>query len=256
MLLDQLKWPDLEGLSDRVFIVPLAAIEQHGPHLPLATDALIAAEIARRVEAAAPERIVLAPVQWLGHSPHHAHFGCVSLNLRPYMDMVKGMCRSLVGMGARRIFLLNSHGGNDVPARAALSELKTEDPGRRDVLIACATYWSLAADAMSKIRSSPPGGMGHACEMETSILLAIRPDLVDLSRAADDGTFTESGYHRLDMLRPQPYYMARNFHEISKTGTLGMPSHATAEKGGQFLDAASGSVLRFVLDFAAWPAGA
>ncbi|MGH9661551.1 MAG: creatininase family protein, partial [Bryobacteraceae bacterium] len=216
MLLEQLTWPDLRTLPDVVFVVPLGAIEQHGPHLPLATDALIAGEIARRIEAAAPDRIVLAPVQWLGHSPHHSYFGCVSLNLRPYMDLLAGVCRSLANLGARRIFLLNAHGGNDAPARAVLCELKVESPG---LLVSFASYWSLAGEALARIRTSPAGGMGHACELETSILLELRPDLVRLDRARDAGTFSQSGFHRLDMLKPQPYSMVRNFHELSDNGT-------------------------------------
>lgn len=255
MLLEQLKWPDLAAMAGKTWIAPLAALEQHGRHLPFITDTLIVDAIGRRIEAAAPDRIVLAPVQWLGHSPHHAHFGCVSLNLRPYMDMLRGMCRSLVDMGARRIFLLNGHGGNDAPAKAALCELKNEYRDRRDVQIAYAPYWSLAGEAMSKIRTSPLGGVGHACEMETSIVMAIRPDLVDMSQAADEGAFAKTGYHCLDMLRPQPYYMVRNFHELAASGTLGMPSHASPEKGRQFLDAISDAVLKFVLDFASWPSG-
>ncbi len=253
MLLEHLRWPQLRDLAGRVFVAPLGALEQHGPHLPLATDALIISEIARRVEARMPDQIVLAPTQWLGHSPHHAHFGCVSVNLRPYMEIVNGVCRSLAGMGARQIFLLNGHGGNDAPCRAALCELKTEFPDRGKLEIAFASYWSLASEEMARIRTSPRGGMGHACEMETSILLAIRPELVSMKDAVDDGTFRESSPYRvLDMLRPQPYYMVRDFHELSDSGTLGMPSQASAEKGAQFLEAATEGVVRFLSEFAGW----
>ncbi len=252
MLLEGLRWTQLRGLAGRVFVAPLGATEQHGLHLPLATDAIIVSEIARRVEARMPDQIVLAPVQWLGHSPHHAHFGCLSLNLGPYMEMIQGLCRSMEAMGARKIFLFNGHGGNDAPCRAALSELKRQLP---HLQVALASYWTLAGEAFSRIRTSPPGGMGHACEMETSILLALRPGLVKLDEAVDDGTFQESNRYRvLDMLRPQPYFMVRDFHELSESGTLGMPSHATTEKGEQFLAAAADAVAQFLGEFAGWPA--
>ena len=253
MLLESLRWTELGELGGRVFVAPLGALEQHGRHLPLSTDAVIIAEIARRVEARLSDRIVLLPAQWLGHSPHHARFGCVSLNLRPYLEVISGICRSLVGMGARKIFLLNGHGGNDAPCRAALCELKTEFGGRGEIQIAFASYWSLAAEAFARIRTSPPGGVGHACEMETSVLLAIRPDLVSMADAVDDGTFGESTRYRvLDMLRPQPYYLVRDFHEMSESGTLGMPSHASAEKGERFLEAATEGVTQFLAEFAGW----
>ena len=249
MLLEHLKWTQLAGLGDRVFVAPLGALEQHGHHLPLSTDTVIVGEIARRLEARIPDRIVLAPVQWLGHSPHHSHFGCVSLNLRPYMDLILGICRSLAAIGARRIFLLNGHGGNDAPVRAALCELKTEMPS---LAVAFASYWSLAAEPMSKIRESPPGGMGHACEMETSIMLALQPDRVNLEDAVDAATAGRPKYQVLDMLRPQPYYMVRNFDELSPSGTLGMPSLATREKGERFLAAITGAVAEFVAAFGEW----
>ncbi len=253
MLLEGLRWTQLAELGDRVFLVPLGSMEQHGRHLPLATDTMIVGEIARRLEGRLPHQVVLAPTQWLGHSPHHARFGCVSLNLRPYMDMIGGICRSLAGLGARRIFLLNGHGGNDAPCRAALSELKTEFGSGQGPRIAFASYWTLAAERMAKIRTSPPGGMGHACEMETSVMLAIHPELVSQGEAVDEGAFGPGKFQVLDMLRPQPYVMVRNFDELSPSGTLGMPSHATAAKGREFLDAATESAAAFIAEFASWP---
>ena len=98
-----MKWTELAQIRDCVFVVPLGALEQHGRHLPLITDTAIIAEIARRVESRMPRQIVLAPVQWLGHSPHHRRFGCVSLELTPYVEMIRGMCDSLIHMGARKI---------------------------------------------------------------------------------------------------------------------------------------------------------
>jgi creatinine amidohydrolase len=158
-------------------------------------------------------------------------------------------------MGCRRILLLNGHGGNDVPCRAAMCELKVE---LADPRIVFASYWTLAAQAFGRIRTSPPGGMGHACEMETSIMLAIHPAQVHASRAVDDGPIARrvedqpAAIHRIpDMLRPTPYYMVRNFDELSDTGTIGSPSHATAEKGELFLDAAVEASCELVRAFAA-----
>lgn len=254
MTLENLRWKELEKVAARVFIVPLGSLEQHGYHLPLATDSIIIGELVKRIERELADEIVLAPVQWLGHSPHHTRFGCVSLDLRPYMEMVIGMCRSLAAMGARRILLLNGHGGNDVPCRAAMRELKSE-LGRDGPAIAFASYWTLAAADFAKIRSSPRGGMGHACEMETSIMLVLRPELVATNDAVDDGTFGRGPYQVLDMLQPQPYYMVREFDELSASGTLGMPSHASAEKGEEFLAAAVAACIRFIREFAIFPTG-
>lgn len=238
----------------------LGSLEQHGPHLPLWTDAAIASGIANRIEQRLPDQVLLAPMLPIGYSAHHAHFGCVSLDIASYMAVIKGLCRSFAAMGFHRVLLLNGHGGNDVPCRAALCEMKVEIPDLRVVL---ASYWTLAAEAFGRIRTSPPGGMNHACEMESSMMLALYPEQVNLSLAQDDGPLARDVPQRFDaqsssplrrvsdMLRAQPYYMVRNFDEISATGTFGSPSHATREKGELFLNAAVDAGAALVQAFAA-----
>lgn len=252
MLLEHTKWPDLASLSKKIFVVPLGSLEQHGHHLPLFTDSFIISRIAARVEELHGDSIVMLPVQWLGHSPHHRRFGCVSLDLTPYVEMIRGMCRSLVAIGARRILLLNGHGGNEIPCKAALRELKSDFENLRDLYIAYATYWSLAADEFAAIRESPEGGMGHACEMETSILLARKPELVDRTKIRRDGPTPEGGFVTIDMQKSQPFYMVNEFDEFSKTGAIGMPEYAGPEKGEQFLEAAAQATVRFLKQFEAW----
>ena len=250
MRLANAKWPDLASLSDRIFVVPLGSLEQHGHHLPVFTDSLIVGHVADRVEELRSDRIVLLPVQWLGHSPHHRRFGCVSLDLKPYIEMICGMCRSLVAVGARRILLLNGHGGNDIPCKAALRELKSEFESLKDLYIAYAAYWNLAAADFTAIRESPHGGMGHACEMETSIMLSQHHDLVDMAKAVRGGPSEERGYRTVDMLKSEPYFLIAEFDELSASGVIGMPDYATAEKGEKFLEAAAQGVVRFLDQFA------
>lgn len=253
MLLERARWPELPALAaGRIFVVPLGSLEQHGYHLPLFTDSLIIGQVAARVEALRPEKIVMLPVQWLGHSPHHRRFGCVSLDLMPYVEMIRGMCRSLVAIGARKILLLNGHGGNDIPCKAALRELKSEFEALPDLYIAYATYWNLAAEEFTAIRESPEGGMGHACEMETSIMLAKHADLVDTARARGGGQTAEFGYRRIDMLKGQPFFMINEFDELSDNGAIGSPEFAGAEKGERFLEAAAQAAARFLDEFSAW----
>ena len=252
MLFEKLKWPELESIRNRVFVAPLGSLEQHGHHLPLGTDSWIVSEVARRLEEQASEEIVLLPTQWLGHSPHHRKFGCASLDMRPYMDLIGGLCASLIHVGARKIFLLNGHGGNDVPVRAALREVKDAFPDMRDLYVAFASYWNLAAAAFQEIRESPKGGMGHACEMETSVLLALRPEQVNTSKAVPGGLASPSPWLQMDMLSAQPYYLVNDFDELTESGALGMPQLATAEKGEKFLAAAAESALTFVRELQTW----
>jgi creatinine amidohydrolase len=252
MRLERVRWPELAGLAGRIFVVPLGSLEQHGHHLPLFTDSLIVSQVADRLEQLRSDQIVLLPVLWLGHSPHHRRFGCVSLDLYPYVEMIRGVCRSLVQIGARRIFLLNGHGGNDIPCKAALRELKSEFGALRDLYIAYATYWNLAAEQFTAIRESPAGGMGHACEMETSIMLAKYGAMVDTARAERGGQTADLGFRTVDMLRGQPFFMINEFDELSANGAIGMPEFASGEKGERFLEAAGDAAARFVDEMASW----
>jgi len=252
MLLQNLRWPDLKYVAGKLFIVPLGSLEQHGHHLPLFTDSYIVSEVAARVEAALSREVVLLPTQWLGHSPHHRHFGSVSLDLFPYVEMIRGICRSLIGMGARKILLLNGHGGNDIPCKAAQRELKSEFADLKDLYIVYATYWNLAAAPFHEIRESVEGGMGHACEMETSVMLAVHSEFVDMSKAKTDGPGAHMGYRPTDMLYPLPFTLISEFNEISESGVIGMPELATAEKGERFLQAAEGAVIQMIKEMQGW----
>lgn len=245
MILAHLSWPEIESAASRVCLVPLGSLEQHGHHLPLWTDTAIVSEIAARIERRLADAVALAPAQPVGYSPHHARFGCMSLDLSSYMALIRNLCASIAAMGFRRIFLLNGHGGNDVPCRAAMCQLKVDLP---EVRILFASYWSPATEAFGRIRTSPPGGMGHAGEMETSIMLALHPDQVRIAELKDDGPVTRPAENRRipDMLRAQPYYMVRNFDELSASGTLGCPTQASSEKGALFLDAAVDAVAALV----------
>lgn len=253
MLLEQARWPQLrEMAAGRVFVLPLGSLEQHAHHLPVFTDSLIVGQIAARLETLRSDRIVMLPVQWLGHSPHHRRFGCVSLDLFPYVEMIRAMCRSVVAMGGRKIFLLNGHGGNDIPCKAALRELKSEFEALPDLYIAYAAYWNLAAEEFQQIRESPEGGMGHACEMETSIMLARHGSLVDTASAKGGGFPAEYGYRRIDMLKGQPFFMINEFDELSDNGAIGSPEFASVDKGERFLEAAAQAAARFVDEMAGW----
>jgi creatinine amidohydrolase len=172
--------------------------------------------------------------------------------MMPYVSMICAISRSLVGMGARKILLLNGHGGNDVPLRVAQRELKSEFESLPSLYVVYAAYWNLAAEQFGKIRTSPAGGMGHACEMETSILLAKNPELVHMELAAHGGPNPQMGYRTVDMLSSLPFSLVNEFDELSNNGVMGAPELATACKGSQFLEAAAESVVRLLDEMAAW----
>ena len=237
MHLKKLKCPEVQALDfDRLIaLVPLGSIEQHSLHLPLSVDTDIVTELAERVEGARPERIVLLPTLWLGHSPHHRFLASLTLDVRPYMDVIKGLCGSLVHMGFRKVLLLNGHGGNEIAAKAAMRELKTEHQSLPDLRIGFASYWTLGEKTLRETRESPLGGVGHACEMETSMLLHLQPESVDMSKARTGGPFgTKSRYKLLDAQYGPPVYFVEEFNELSEHGGIGQPEIASKQKGQQF----------------------
>jgi creatinine amidohydrolase len=252
MLLQDLTWPEVKALDfERLVVVfPTGSFEQHGPHLPFTTDTDIVSAVARGVEQSLPDRVLLSPTLWPGLSTHHMHFpGTMDVPQAVYIELITELGKSMTSMGAKKVFILNGHGGNDTPLRAALRELKSAVPGTRFVF---ASYWTIAAKTLRDVRESELGGMGHACEMETSIMLHLCPDRVKLERAVRDGPPHTDVYRRADMQHARPVFFVNEFHEVTASGVMGHPDLASAEKGQRFLEGIVAEVTAFVEHFATW----
>jgi creatinine amidohydrolase len=116
MLLQDLTWPEVTALDfdGLVVVFPAGSFEQHGPHLPFTTDTDIVTAIARRIEQAMPDRVLLLPTLWPGLSTHHMHFpGTMDVPQMVYIQLITELGKSMASMGAKRVFILNGHGGND-----------------------------------------------------------------------------------------------------------------------------------------------
>ena len=224
MQLADLKWPDIAALSrDIPIVIPVAALEQHGHHMPLFTDSLLLGEVMRRVSDQLAERVLFTPLMWLGNSEHHLDFpGTMTASPRVYLDLLKALVENFLFHGLHRIVIVNGHGGNIVPAQQALFEVRQKYRERRDLLLLSTTYWTLGAQPAAGDKSFVQTCMGHACEWETSMMLRLRPELV--------------GDYRAAVLVPQaePYAPANRAwitKDRSEVGHIGDPSQATAEKG-------------------------
>ena len=255
MLLDDLTWPEVKTLQfERLIVVlPLGSFEQHGEHLPFSTDTQIVTAVARGLEAARQDRVLLAPTVSIGHSTHHMAFpGTLSVSQMNYIRLIVDLCGSVVRMGGRKIFLLNGHGGNDIPVKAALREVKTKFQKVSGLHAAYAPYWSLGGQTIKQVRESELGGVSHACEMETSIMLHLNRKQVHMDRARRDGPTHPSPYRKADMQLAKPVYYVSEFDELSASGAIGHPDLASAEKGKRFLDGIVRDVAAFVDDFVTW----
>lgn len=156
-------------------ILPTAAIEQHGPHLPLVTDTRIADGLASAVGRRAGELIdvCVAPTMPYGSSHHHHVYVAMSLRSSTLLAVVRDLLESAVLAGFTRIFVLNAHGGNDEIVKLAAREIALSHP----VAIAANSYWSLVGNDLRAIWGDEPMP-GHAGTFETSLMLAVAPHLV------------------------------------------------------------------------------
>lgn len=157
-----------------VLVLPVGAVEQHGPHLPLITDTLIVSTVAEHAVAALGDRVptVLAPALPFGHSEHHLFACAASLKPATLTAVLTDLVESLHTSGFSRFFLINGHGGNDETVRMVAKSIVNRLP----VAVATANYWQLGEPgAPAKEGADVPG---HAGWWEASLVLAVRPDLV------------------------------------------------------------------------------
>lgn len=247
LLYERLTWPEVRRAAGeaRVCLVPVATLEDHGPHLPIDTDLRITAEICRRTAEAAPDEIVLLPPIPHGYSPHHMDFpGPITIGWETFTRYCKDVGTSLARHGFGRILYINGHGSNQNFVEAAARLVGVEHPG---VLAAAAFYLSgeEALATVEGLRDSGRGGMGHACELETSIYLAIDPEAVDMERAVDERSYP-AGEHAFMDWSDGPLKLMPWWSSFSATGVQGDATKATAEKGEALIAAAVRECVGFV----------
>jgi creatinine amidohydrolase len=251
---ESLTVPDIGALDrDRtVLVLPLGSIEQHGRHVPVGCDTMLAQAVALAA-AARPEAppVVVLPPPWYGFSPHHMAFtGTVTLRSETFIALVKDIAGSVLGHGFRRLVLLNGHGGNVSILDVIGSDLGHAWHGRARV--ASLTYFHLAAARAAEFRESAQGGMGHACEFETSLMLHLFGDSVRMGRAVTCYPDPGSPYLSTDLFGGGRARTYLDFSDLSETGTLGDPALASAGKGARILEICAEEVALFLADFAGW----
>jgi len=239
-----LTWPEIQALApDTPLVVPVAAIEQHGHHLPVATDSMLLGEVVRRLSQKLHSEVLFAPLQWLGNSDHHMDFsGTISARPRSYLDMLNEQMDTAIQHGFRRIVFLNGHGGNIVPGKQAVFETRQRYRERQDLLLLFATYWDFArpwetrTDLVQK-------SMGHACEWETSMILRIHPELVKDIRQLKTVP-VDFGF--------EPAYRGWTTKDRTAPGHMGSPQFASVEKGEHLFAEFSKGAEAFLRQVVAW----
>ena len=237
MLLGEMTSPEIAALPrDIVVYIPVASCEQHSLHLPVLTDSLIGQEVARRVHERLPDDVLVLPVQWLGYSQHHIRYpGTVSAVSETHLLLMMDTVASMVGHGFRKILIQNSHGGNGANIQVLLQRLMERYQNDEAEFY---TRWAWAdSQKLDEIRDLPAGS-GHAGETETSMILALRPDLVRSDKLDADG--------ERDGMRAPGMGSYHRFDQRTQHGGVGDPRPATAEKGERMLDASADEIAEQV----------
>jgi creatinine amidohydrolase len=255
-----LTWPEVKEVvgQKRVVILPVGSTEQHGPHLPMKVDWLCAGEICAKVAERIPRDVIIMPNVYYGFQEHSLAFpGTISISEQNYIGFIYDICRSVIHHGFRKIVLVNGHGSNmpylDVASRRVNNTF-------RDAYCCVVAWWDLLfrgpnKEAMVRLRESEfPGGMGHSCELETSLMLKLEPELVQMKNAVKSipkqGKFIYSDLMLGGGMGDGPVAFAGIAGRGGgSNGISGDPTVATKEKGEKWFDGIVTGLTEFVKEW-------
>jgi creatinine amidohydrolase len=215
-------WKDIESTSNKTVLIPVGSLEQHGPHLPLGTDSIIAEELANK--AGEILNIPVMPTIPIGFSEEHKDFpGTVYVSESRLKDYIEDVCRSLADTGFSNIIIVNGHGGNC----NILEKLCKELSKQLKIRISTVENFQLISNENCQV---------HADEMETSLILFLRPDLVRKDKIVDEFP------RRFE----QNFKGLLNWRKYTTSGVVGYPTKGNSEKGRKYFDLMVKNLVSFV----------
>jgi len=253
----EMSWPEIREVAKegRIAVIPVATIEDHGPHLPVDTDVVLCNEVCRRAVERIPDEGLLIPSVIHGYSPHHMDFpGPITIGPQTFTHYVLDICKSLIHHGFLKILIVNGHGSNvallEMVARLAIIETQGK------CLCASLSYWNVTKlrEVAARVMTSGESAPGHAGEFETSLYLAINPDLVEMAKAVREVPAPGAG---LGLGRGSTFGTGASlwpfWSSFSQTGIMGDASQGTVEKGVQMLEAAADGLADLIREMKARP---
>lgn len=233
VLLQEMSWIEAEEYfrKNDVAILPVGSNEQHGPQNPLGTDHLIARAIAE--ETARRTGVLCLPVVPFGVSSHHKQFwGTIFVSPKQFKKYVKEICLALNYYGVTKIVVVNGHGGN----LRALMEMARE-LREKGVFISISQWWTAASKLLPDLFQEEE--QGHAAAEETSVNLALHPEIVDVSKAVDEEP-------RQHSLRTEGITLALDTADYTSSGVFGRSTTASAERGKKVFEAVVNALVEHV----------
>ncbi len=234
MLLENMTWPEFDEAKKKIdtVIIPVGSVEAHGRHLPLGTDVFAPVEIARRVEKKLRKRgkdVIIAPPIWYGHSfVLDVYPGTINVSADAFKAYIAEILREFAREGFRKLLLLNGHGGNHSPLILAAEEVA----GEFEVEIWLINWWIDFRKEILEVCSS----QGHAGEDETSVILAIKPELVKMKEAKG-----ERKTKRVRVIRKDIGF------ELFPEGVNDDPRGANRKKGEAILEKVSEGIVKLLV---------
>jgi len=254
-----LTWPEVkQAVAERkVILLPVGSTEQHGPHLPIKMDWFCCSEVVRMAAERVRGNALVMPTVYYGFQEHTLDFpGTISIRDENFVNYVYDICRSVAHHGSQKIIIVNGHGSNIPFLDAVVRRVNNYHPS---TLCALVNWWDLVfqvgerKEEMKKLRESEfPGGMSHACELETSALLFLEPGLVQMEKAIKEIRPKSSEFIWGDIMVGawrSPAHTVNFTSRGTKTGIMGDPTVATAEKGKKWLEAAAENLAKFIIEW-------
>lgn len=239
----EMTWEEVKDLLNKtdIVLIPIGSLEQHGPHLPLATDTILAYEVAKKV--AEKLKAALAPAIPFGISAEHINFsGTISLSPDTFISLIRDICKSLVRHGFRKIIFINAHGGNAGILATMIQALREEFKAT----FILANIWELVTEEFQRIRESKECKMGHADEFETSLFLAVDMSKVRLNKIRME---REKSLYKLcadPFIKMNKVQIAWLTEDLSESGVIGDPSKASKEKGELLINDIINNLFKFL----------
>jgi creatinine amidohydrolase len=238
---------DLRGKAqaNAIVVLPVASMEQHGPHLPVGVDTILCEGVCKAgAEMAAPEvPVVVAPTLWCGMAEHHMTFGgTFTFDIPTYRAVLIAFLKSLERHGFQRVLIVNGHGGNIAALNAFLPEFTRETRLR----VYAATYFELAASDIAPLLEDQKG-VHHACEVETSMMMVLAPAMVKHDRLPEAFGLLDGD--------PRKAFKAARFHsfkDMTPSGVIGDARRANRAKGEKLLAVCAEGLAQVLKNLKMW----